>query len=540
MRDGVALGVQNLSVGAALGAALSVQQTGHHVHCVVLLAVERTHILCFTAALVVLAVVGKAVVVLDGLGQAVLINANALSQCVDAVVSGQLGQLLFRHCTSSLDLALLGLINDVPDLFGEGGVLPDAVLIQVAVTHRLTLVDKAITVGAHQNGSTGVDSILCQRCDHIAGDALFDRISHTAQTEQALIAVHVPQICTHSLCHLDAIAGVELTTAGCIVDDVQVVLHHLLVALKTAGADAHAVQGTDVHFLTITLHGNAHDRLGDGVLNEAFGRGAVPYINGIHTVGHVLLQALIQIAVAGTLVGGPQSHLLMAGHLRVLGAHSAHVGAAHVHAGPVHVLIFVKAELIGQDVGHVGNTLGNRINDLRLDVTAAGPSRIVTLCRVLVTVGVSKQLATDLGVAASLALFALFHDDHLGTVVGSSLGCYHTGCAHAHDHHVILGIPADSVCKRKLLLFGRCSRAGSGSCRAAGTGSTTSQNPYGTQTQSTLDEALARDLFHDVFSLFFFFFSKCVKHSLLIHKPSIILIIKRNACVYKSSFLYYS
>ena len=223
----------------------------------------------------------------------------------------------------------------------------------------------------------------------------------------------------------------------------------------------------------------------------------------------------------------------MAGHLRVLGAHSAHVGAAHVHAGPVHVLIFVKAELVGQDVGHVGNTLGNRINDLRLDVTAAGQSSIVTLCSVLVTVGVSKQLA------AGLALFALFHDDHLGTVVGSSLGCYHTGCAHAHDHHVILGIPADSVCKRKLLLFGRCSRAGSGSCRAAGTGSTTSQNPYGTQTQSTLDKALARDLFHDVFSLFFFFFSKRVKHGLLIHKPFIICIIMQKSCFCKSFLLYY-
>ena len=158
---------------------------------------------------------------------------------------------------------------------------------------------------------------------------------------------------------------------------------------------------------------------------------------------------------------------------------------------------------------------------------------------VLVTVGVSKQLAADLGVAAGLALFALFHDDHLGTVVGSSLGCYHTGCAHAHDHHVILGIPADSVCKRKLLLFGRCSRAGSGSCRAAGTGSTTSQNPYGTQTQSTLDKALARDLFHDVFSLFFFFFSKRVKHGLLIHKPFIICIIMQKSCFCKSFLLYY-
>ena len=58
----------------------------------------------------------------------------------------------------------------------------------------------------------------------ITGQVGTDRL-HIPVVNTMMAKGIIPMDDKYSLCHLDAIAGVELTTAGCIVDDVQVVLH---------------------------------------------------------------------------------------------------------------------------------------------------------------------------------------------------------------------------------------------------------------------------------------------------------------------------
>lgn len=149
------------------------------------------------AAGIVFAVCGKEVVVLDGLGN--VLAAGALGERFEGIKRED-GRLLgFGDQAGLVDERLLGLVEDVPGVLGEGRVLSHAVLIEMAVTDNLRLVEEAMTVGADEDRSAGVQRVLRQDGQPLAGTgARLLRPGDAAQTEQTLKRIHMPQLSDYS------------------------------------------------------------------------------------------------------------------------------------------------------------------------------------------------------------------------------------------------------------------------------------------------------------------------------------------------------
>ena len=108
----------------------------------------------------------------------------------------------------------------------------------------------------------------------------------------------MPQLRAYLLAHLDTVAGIEKTAQRRIVDDVQVLLHHILVVFESAGRHNHTVQGTDIDFSTVPADLDTDDDLGVWILNQLQSRRCVPYINLVGVFRYELLDILEEEAVA--------------------------------------------------------------------------------------------------------------------------------------------------------------------------------------------------------------------------------------------------
>ena len=177
--------------------------------------------------LVILAALGEGIEALDGILERLRLAA-------------WFGQLLDRRGGKHGILVIIGeralghgqiilrLIHDEVDDVRIVRVLPDAVLIEMAVTRDFRLVAEALAVGADDDRRAGVHRVMGQRHHLMRQTAALGRVAAAVRAEAALVHVHVPQISADLLAHLDAVTRVELAADDGVVLQAEVLLRHVV------------------------------------------------------------------------------------------------------------------------------------------------------------------------------------------------------------------------------------------------------------------------------------------------------------------------
>ena len=287
-----------------------------------------------------------------------------------------------------------------------------------------------------------VQRVLRQNGQPLTGTgARLLRPGHAAKTEQTLERAHMPQLSADLLAHLDAVAGVVLAAARAVVDDAQILLDHVLVALKAAGGDDDAVQRAHVALLALAADLHADDGAGGRLLNQLDGRGLKPDVQLVLVLEQGGADGVVELHAA-ELVGAHQRDLVAALKFRVLRAHVAQ----HRHAGTRQEAGGIAVVELGLDgLPHVGNAANDGFQHVVRHVAAAGELLVVLEGRLIILIAVGKELTADLGVAAGERVVHLLGDEYGSAGVGGGHRGVHAGKAHAQHDDVVLRVPLDGI-----------------------------------------------------------------------------------------------
>ncbi len=268
----------------------------------------------------------------------------------------------------------------------------------------------------------------------------------------------MPQLGTRLLGHNHAVAGVGGACLQVHIRLLSVVAHHVLVGLDAAGAQAHAAVGLDVERLAVLLN-HAADDSALGVEDEVLAGAGMPHrqpvavgarVEGVDAqvvVGRVegrrAHEDVVAVVVAlklGELV--PQRHVAGA-------AHTPGVVAVHPRAG-THALavnlgragdVGVHPQDIDGPVPVACGAFAHGAQGLLVPVLELAHEQREVRVEGVGVVGSDDVLACGVGVAGHRPLGRLLHGEDLHALLVGSHGGIAAGCAQAHDHDVILGVP---------------------------------------------------------------------------------------------------
>ena len=315
MRDGVAVGVDDLRGRAAARAALRIEHDRREGRRVIRRAVERAHVGGIATERVVATFLREVVEVVERLGEDVGVHPGLLRQFLDGRRLDQLRLTLVVYEALFAEFGQLSLVEHEKRVSRGSGAAVHAAIIGVAMAMRLVFAQEAAAVVTGQEHAARPVQPACRR----QGRAL-ERVLHhdlravlalpgvAAQDAERFVAVHVPQVGAGLEAHAHAVALVvdapERGEARC----AQVVLLHERIVLEAAAGEDHAVEGADEHRLALFLDLDADDRLGLRLLDQMDGRRLEPHADGIGAVHDALAQLFPQSAVGGLIGDGEGGH----------------------------------------------------------------------------------------------------------------------------------------------------------------------------------------------------------------------------------------